>query len=275
MLNENTKSVCNDLTSIQTNSSLMRDIYKKVLNIAKLDKHVIIIGEIGSGKKRLAHTLHMNSSRSNGPFHSFYCVDIDETEYKDAFWEHIKFEDEHIVLKYDAIEKASNGILYLDQFSELPSPYMVNIIESFQKGCDQLFRYNEASRPRLVLSFNQASYQRMLYSSTWQRLLSLLDPISIMLPPLRERKEDIPGLIDCFLEEIKLKSTESHDVSISPDVLQECTTYFWPGNVRQLKNALIQGAVLSNGKTIQKEHLPFSLSWKLPYRFDNRNLPDK
>ncbi|MEX0648889.1 MAG: sigma 54-interacting transcriptional regulator [Balneolaceae bacterium] len=253
-------------------SALMRDIINKILGLAKLDSNVVIIGEIGSGKKRLARIIHQNSYRSNGPFHSFYCVDVNEDEYKEAFLEHLQFEENHIVLKYDAIEKARQGILYLDQFSELSPYFMLNIIHSFVHCSKQHFKYDKTNRPRLILSMNQESYQNIYNTSTWKSVLQLINPIGIMLPPLRERKEDIPMYIDFFLKEIKDKYQEWNDLKISSQAFSECSNYNWPGNLMQLKNAILQGAILSYGKTIESRHLPFSMSWKLPYDFEDNKL---
>ena len=252
-------------------SALMRDIFYKILHLAKLDSHIVIVGEIGSGKRRLAHIIHENSSRANGPFHSFYCIDIDENDYKDAFWGRLKLETDQITLRYDALEKSSEGILYLDQFSELTPHYMSNILDSYTKGCTQLFRYNKTAQPRLIISINQESYRKIVNSSVWQRVLKDLDPFVIMLPPLRERKEDIPPLINHFLNEIKKTDANFKNLKISDKALLECSTYNWPGNIRQLKNAVIQGAILSYGQTIESEHLPFSMSWELPYDIGEKN----
>lgn len=251
-------------------SALMQDIYYKILRLAKLDSNVIIVGEIGAGKKRLAHIIHENSSRANQPFYSFYCVDVDESAYKDAFWGHLSFGVNSVVLRYDALEKSSNGVLYLDQFSELTPHFMANILESYLKGCAQLFRYNQSAKPRLIISLNQESYHNILNTSIWEKLLDKLDPVVIMVPPLRERREDIPILIGHFLNEIRQNSSEYKDLNISSQALCDCFNYHWPGNVRQLKNAIMQGAILSYGQTIESEHLPFSMSWKLPYRVDEK-----
>lgn len=262
------------LTDIEkaSRSVLMRDIFYKLLSIAKLDSNAIVIGEIGSGKKRLAEIIHQNSYRADGPFYSFYCLDMDEERYKDAFWGHLQFEDENLTLKYDALEKASGGILYLDQFSELPPSLMLNIIESYLKGTKQLFRYDKTHKPRLVISFNQHSFHKILDTSLWEQLLNLLDPVVVMLPPLRERKEDIPLLIEHFMDEIREKNKEWKDLRISAQALCECFNYSWPGNLRQLKNAILQGAILSYGKTIECKHLPFSMTWQLPYEFEGNRL---
>lgn len=250
----------------------MRDIFYKVLKLAKRDEDVIIIGEIGSGKKRQAEILHENSNDPQGPFHSFYCVDVDESLYKDAFWGHLEFDRDQVVLKYDAIEKASGGVLYLDQFSELPPHYMLKIVESFQKGTEQLFRYNRKDTPRLIISLNQESYQDIMKTGIWKQILDRLNPVTVMLPPLRERREDIPMLIDHFIDEMKEQNKEWKDLKISAQALCECFNYSWPGNIRQLKNAILQGAILSYGKTIKKTHLPFSMSWQLPYEFEGHKL---
>ncbi len=249
-------------------SALMKDIFYKILHLAKQDSNVIVVGEIGAGKERLAHIIHENSNRADKPFYSFYCVDVTETEYKDAFWGHLQFENESVTLKYNALEKASGGILYLNQFSELSPQFMSNIIDSYQKGCNQLFRYNRQAKPRLIISLNQESYQELLQTPVWEKLLAQMDPVVIMLPPLRERKEDIPILINYFLKEIRESNSSFEDLRISSQALYKCFNYSWPGNIRQLKNALLQGAILSYGKTIESQHLPFTMSWKLPYKLD-------
>jgi len=252
-------------------SALMQDIFHKILRLAKLDSNVVIVGEIGSGKRRLAHIVHKNSNRVNGPFHSFYCIDVNENDYKDAFWGRLKLEPDQITLRYDALEKSSDGILYLDQFSELSPDYMSNILDSYTKGCEQLFRYNKSAQPRLIISLNQESYQNILKGSVWKKVLNKLNPVVIVLPPLRERKEDIPLLIDFFLNEIKKNEADFKNLRISQKALDECSNYKWPGNIRQLKNAVLQGAILSYGETIKSEHLPFSMSWQLPYKFGEKS----
>jgi DNA-binding NtrC family response regulator len=251
-------------------SVLMQDIFEKVMSLAQLDTPVVVIGEIGSGKKRLAKLIHENSDRADGPFHTYYCVDVNEEEIKEAFWERIEFDDDHIVLKYDVLEKATGGILYLDQFSELPPKMMLEMIQSLNKGIKQIFRYDRTSRPRLIISLNQESFQKIMHTPIWDTILQELDPFVIMLPPLRERREDIPIIIDFILEEIKEVSSEWENLSISPEAKADCFNYHWPGNIRQLKNAIMQGAILYYGQTIESDHLPFSMSWKLPYEMRDK-----
>lgn len=256
-------------------STLMQDIFYKILRLAKLDSNVILVGEIGSGKKRLAQVIHDNSNRAKGPFHTFYCLDINEEEYKDAFWGQLQFEGDELSLKYNLIEQAREGTLYLDQFSELSPAFMLKILASYQKGCTQLFRYNKEAKPRLVLSFNQESYHDILHQSVWENLLDELNPVVIMLPPLRERKEDIPIFIDHFLKEIKTNCSNCENLSISTPALLKCFNYSWPGNILQLKNAILQGAILSYGQTIELKHLPFSMNWKLPYEINENPISTK
>lgn len=251
---------------LDTKSLLMKDIFTKVKSIALLENHIVLIGEIGVGKKRLAQIIHKYSFLEEGPFHQFYCIDINEAKFKEAFWEHIHFENEHMQIKYEALEKAGGGILYLDQFSELSGEYMLNIVNSYIRGCNQLYKYNKSMSPRLILSISQDAFQDLTKTDAWDQLLNLLNPITIMLPPLRERKEDIPALIETFVDEAKSSESTWQNLSIASDAVNECKIYAWPGNVRQLKNAIHQGAVLSHGKTIESHHLPFSMNWKLPYK---------
>jgi len=250
-------------------SALMQDIYHKVLQLAKLDSNVFIVGEIGSGKKKIAQIIHQHSNRSNKPFYSFYCVDVNENVYQDIFWGHLNFEENQLTLKYEALEQTQGGTLYLDQFSELDQKYKFNIVASIKKGINQLYRLDKSSSPRLVLSFNQESYHNLINSPIWESLLVQLDPVVIMLPPLRERKEDIPILINNFLNELKEQNTNYRKLTISPQALYNCINYSWPGNIRQLNNAILQGAILSFGQTIKSEHLPFTMNWNLPYKISN------
>lgn len=252
-------------------SILMRDIFSKILDLAKLNTPVVLIGEIGVEKKRIAKIIHENSNRAAFPFYTFYCVDLNDDEYKEAFREKLLLSEDHFILKYDVIEKACNGILYLDQFSELSDEFMLNMVRSFTKGSQQLYHHNKKAKPRLIISVNMESYANIINSPHWQTILQLLDPYTIMIPPLRERREDIPLLIHSFLKQIKSKSNKFKELSISDDALNTCSSYSWPGNIRQLQNALLQGAVLSHKKTIQSHHFPFSMYWKLPYDFGGKN----
>lgn len=264
--------ILDDVTSA-SKSILMQDLFKKILQLSKIDKDLIIIGEIGAGKKRIAQMIHANSNRSQKPFYSFYCMDIDEAEYKDAFMEKLRFKKNHITLEYDVVEKAIGGILYLDKFSALPAQMMIDIIESYLNSCNQLYRYNTSERPRLIISLNQESYHQISDTEVWKWLLRQLDSIAILIPPLRERKEDIPFFIDSFLKQIKEVTTDYENLSISGQALNECIDYSWPGNIRQLKNAMFHAAILSQGKKIESKHLPFSMKWSLPYDIDDHKKP--
>jgi DNA-binding NtrC family response regulator len=246
-------------------SVLMRDLFTKILCIAKTNNPVIIIGEVGAGKERLAKIIHENSSRAQNAFYSFYCVDVKEEEYREAFREQLQFDEEHLILKYNALEKACGGIIYLDQFSELSSQLMHKITHSFVKGSEQLYRHNVRDKPRLLLTMNLESCRDLFHTPVWDKILQLLNPIVVMLPPLRERKEDLPLMINYYIQNIKERRREWKYLKLSPPALRKCLNYNWPGNIRQLKNALLQGAILSHGKTIESNQLPFSMSWKLPY----------
>ncbi|MCW9706741.1 sigma 54-interacting transcriptional regulator [Fodinibius salsisoli] len=243
-------------------SILMQDIFYKILHLAKLDSNVILVGEIGSGKKRLAKVIHESSNRAQGSFQTFYCLNINEDEYKKAFWGHLKFDENHLSIKYDLLEKTINGTLYLDQFSELTPKLMHDILISYKKGCDQIFRLRPShnGKPRIILSFNQEYYQNFIGKPIWQELLNELNPVVIMLPPLRDHKEDIPLIIDHFLNEIRDRYIEYKNLRISGNALLACYNYDWPGNLLQLKNAILQGAVLSRGETIELSHLPISMN---------------
>src|SRR5690625_5609771 len=95
-----------------SNSVLMQDIFNKVLRLSRRETHVIIIGEIGTGKKWLARIIHENSQRARGPFHSLYCVDSDESDYRDAFWVQLHVDEDIETPKSDDTENATGGHAY-------------------------------------------------------------------------------------------------------------------------------------------------------------------
>lgn len=254
-------------------SVLMQDFLKKISHLSKIDNDIIVIGEIGSGKKRAAQIIHINGNRAGKPFYSFYCMDVDETECKNAFWEKLRVEDDHITLEYNVVEKAAGGILFLDQFSALPARLMTDIIESYVNSCKQLYKYGPSEQPRLIISLNQESYHQIVDTKVWQSILHKLNPIAVMVPPLRERKEDIPGFIEMFLNQIKRVTKNSEHLRISDQALQECMDYSWPGNIRQLKNAMFHAAILSQFQEIENQHLPFSMKWNLPYEITDHKKP--
>jgi DNA-binding NtrC family response regulator len=255
--------------TIKSGNVLMRDIAEKATAIARLDKHLLLIGEMSVGKKRLARHIHDLSGRAGEPFETFYCVDIDEGRFKDAFGEQIYLSKGHINLRYELLEKAGKGTLFIDQFGELNSTFMGGILDSYHSGCNQLFRYNPNDAPRLILSVNQHSYSTLIRKETWINLLHQLDPVALMIPPLRERPEDISTIISQILLEIKDSNSGYEKLKISDEALSLCLSYRWPGNIRQMKNAIIQGAVLSSGQEILPCHLPFSMNWELPYQHKN------
>jgi DNA-binding NtrC family response regulator len=152
---------------------------------------------------------------------------------------------------------------------------MIDLVDSYLNSCKQLYRYVTTAQPRLIISFSQESYHEILNTEVWNELLEKLDPIAIMVPPLRERKEDIPIFIDSFLSQVKKITTDSNNLSISEQALHECMTYSWPGNIRQLKNAMYHAAILSHGQKIENRHLPFSMKWSLPYEIDDQRKPGR
>ncbi len=229
--------------------------------IAPTDCSVLISGESGTGKELFARFIHLNSSRAGGPFFAVNCGAFTEELLSNELFGHEKgaFTGADS-LKKGIIEMASGGTLFLDEITEMPLSMQVKLLRVVQER--ELLRVGGTEpltvNVRLVAATNRNIQDAIKTGSFRQDLYFRLNVVSLRIPPLAERKDDIPLLSYFFLKKssVLMKKEVSE---IAEDVIALLMNYDFPGNVRELENIIERGVALTNGSVIETGHLPEDL----------------
>jgi DNA-binding NtrC family response regulator len=246
---------------IITTNSLMKQILEMVKQVAGTDTNIVITGESGTGKELVANLIHHNSARRKGPMLSINCGAFTEELLANELFGHEKgaFTGAESVKK-GLVEMADAGTLFLDEIAEMPLPMQVKLLRVIQEK--ELLRLGGVAPikvdVRFVCATNRDLQDEVKLGHFRQDLYFRINVISIEIPPLSARKDDIPLLSLYFL---KKYSTLMHkDVeSISEEAMDILMHYDFPGNVRELENIIERGVALTRGKSIEKIHLPDDL----------------
>ncbi|MFZ5441941.1 MAG: sigma-54 interaction domain-containing protein [Myxococcota bacterium] len=238
-------------------SEAMRTLLQRAATVANTDASVVMRGESGSGKEVVARALHANSPRRLKPFLAVNCAALPGELLESELFGHAKgaFTGAQAARK-GLFEAADGGTLFLDEIAEMPLPLQAKLLRALQDG--EIRRVGE-SQPvhvdvRIVCATHQNLQQCVREKRFREDLYFRLKVFTLVVPPVRERGEDIPVLANMFLDQ------EGHTGGFTPRALQAMQKYPWPGNVRELQNAVKHGAVLSMGKTVDLEHLPEELA---------------
>lgn len=241
---------------------------KEVVRMAELaassDINILLTGESGTGKNMVARAIHETSLRQSGPFIPVNCLAIPDTLIESELFGHEKgaFTDARS-LKKGSFETANGGTLYLDEIGDMSLIAQGKILQAIEEFCyrrvggEELIVFNA----RLISATNRDLAKRIEQGRFREDLYYRLKEVSLRLPPLRERKEDIPLLITHFVWHFG----EMHgkpDLKISKAAVEYLTQYSWPGNVRELENVVKSAVVLCEEKTLFLEHFPFELTSK-------------
>jgi transcriptional regulator with GAF, ATPase, and Fis domain len=241
--------------------ALMRGIFTQILKVARTDSTVLISGESGTGKEQVANSVFENSSRRDKPFIKLNCVAIPEGLLESELFGHEKGSFTGATSqKIGKFELANDGTIFLDEIGDMPLATQAKLLRVLQEkefervGGNQTIRVNvrfiAATNKNLMAMVKQGTFREDLYYR--------LNVFSICLPPLRERREDIPLLAAYFLEGIETP------VKLSPQSLQILTAYSWPGNIRELRNTLERASVLTDTGMIEPQHLAVHINVDLP-----------
>jgi len=239
----------------------MKEIYKMIRQIANSKSTVLIMGESGTGKELISRAIHYNSNRKNFPFITINCAAIPETLIESELFGHEKgaFTDA-IRTKKGLFEEADGGTLFLDEIGELSLTTQAKILRFLEEkefnrvGGSKMIKVDV----RLITATNKDLIQLIKKGGFREDLYYRINVVPIILPPLRERKEDIPLLVDHF---IKKFNEENHKnvKGVQPEALELMINYEWPGNVRELENLMERVIALTPNEYIQPKELPFSL----------------
>jgi len=250
------------INNIVGKSERITELKKLALKAAKTHSPVLLTGESGTGKELFAHAIHYASNRRPYPFIRLNCAAIpkDLLEAELFGYEPGAFTGAGSKGKPGKFELADRGSIFLDEITDLPlemQPKLLRVLE--EKEMERLggtrltksdFRLIVASNENLERCVEQGRFRKDLYYR--------LNVIPIQIPPLRERKEDIPIIVQHLIE-ILNKDLGTHVIKITPEVLNIFENYDWPGNVRELSNVLERIIYACDGDTMQVRHLPFFL----------------
>jgi DNA-binding NtrC family response regulator len=250
--------------SIIGKSALMQQVFKTIYKVAKSQATVLIRGESGTGKELVARAIHYNSPRANGPMVEISCAAFPETLLESELFGYEKGAftgaDSR---KKGRFELAHTGTIFLDEIGEVSGNVQTKLLRALQEKEISRLGSNESIKVdvRVITATNRDLEQALSNGMFREDLYYRLNVIPVFLPPLRERREDIPLLIDHFIKRYS-KLNNKTMVGMAEDALELCESYDWPGNVRELENAIENAIVLGEGETLLAEHLPVTLSMR-------------
>jgi Nif-specific regulatory protein len=244
--------------SMVGNSSPMKQVYDFLVRVARSEATVLIEGESGTGKELAAKAIHHNSPRAAKPFVAINCAAIPEGLLESELFGHEKgaFTGAQMQKK-GRLEMANGGVVFLDEIGELAPALQVKLLRVLQ---EREFERLGGTRPisidiRLIAATNKDLKEEVAKGNFRQDLYYRLNVVSLLMPPLRERRDDIPMLAEYFVAHCS-KEAGVKPKRLSPEAVTCLLRYDWPGNVRELENAIERALVLSNFETLRPEDLP-------------------
>jgi DNA-binding NtrC family response regulator len=241
-----------------TYNPAMQSIYDKIDKIARSNASILLRGESGTGKEVLADLLQSRSSRSDKPYLKINCGALPETLLESELFGHTRGSFTGAVVDRDGLFASANGgTLLLDEIGEVSLALQVKLLRILQSG--EYSRVGDSALRRVdvrIIAATNRDLEKMITAGTFrQDLYYRLNVVPIVLPPLRDRPEDIPGLIEHFAKHFH----RTGSVTFDPAVLSLFQTYEWPGNIRELENAVEHALVLGEPARIVIEDLPLAI----------------
>jgi two-component system nitrogen regulation response regulator GlnG len=244
-------------------SPAMQEVFKTIGRVAETDATVLLQGETGTGKELVAKTIHLHSGRT-GSFLAINCSAIPaELLESELFgYERGAFTGA-VERRAGKFELAAGGTLFLDEIGDLPTPLQGKLLRVLQEREFTRLggRSALATDVRIIAATNQDLEAAMRLGAFREDLYFRLNVVRISLPPLRERKSDIPALVDFFLDKMR-RRLGVRVTGVSPEARSLLAAHDWPGNVRELENALLRAAVLAGGRALLPED--FELAPRAP-----------
>jgi two-component system, NtrC family, response regulator AtoC len=239
------------------NSLAMQQVYKTIGLSAASNASVLVTGETGTGKELVADTVHRNSRRKDGPIIKVNCGALPETLLESELFGHEKGSfTGAMAQRRGRFELAHKGSIFLDEVGELTPAAQKKLLRVLQEGEFERVGGSVTVKVdvRVVAATNRDLLQEVAEGHFREDLYYRLNVVHIHMPPLRERKEDIPLLVEYFLNKYRYEPSSAPS-RISDDAMQKLMEYNWPGNVRQLENEIERAVVFSQGNVITGQHV--------------------
>ncbi len=239
-------------------SPVMRQVYSLISQVAPTSASVLITGESGTGKELVARAVHRISTRAGGPFIAINCAALPESLIESELFGHEKGAFTGAVERHaGCFEQAHNGTVFLDEIGDMPIGTQAKLLRVLEEGNVRRLggKTELAVQVRVIAATNRAPEQAIIEKHLREDLYYRLNVFHIALPPLRDRKEDIPAICDALLMNLNRK----HDCRVGglhPEVLARFQNSSWPGNVRQLRNVLERCVIVAGEGLILSRHLP-------------------
>ncbi len=246
----------NRFQDLVSKSPAMQRVFELALVAARSNSTILILGESGTGKEVVARAIHAESQRPDGPFVAVSCAALTETLLESELFGHEKGAFTGAVARRKGkLESADGGTLFLDEVGDVSPKLQLDLLRVLEERRFHRVGGNELIEVdvRVIAATNRDLEKAVASGSFREDLYYRLNVIRVALPPLRERKEDIPLLVEHFLE--RLEAELKRQIRISPEAMAVLLAHSWPGNVRELRNVLERGAVVAQGGVVRPADL--------------------
>jgi DNA-binding NtrC family response regulator len=249
-------------------SAAMQDVLELAARVAPLDTTVLVYGESGTGKEFIVRMIHDQSPRAAGPFVSINCAALTETLLESELFGHVRGAFTGAVRdKAGLFEVAANGTLFLDEIGEIAPTVQAKLLRALQEreirrvGAERTIKVNA----RVVAATNRDLRAAVAAGTFREDLYFRLGAFVITVPPLRERREDIPALVNDFVRRAATRVKKDVE-TVSSEAMTALMNYRWPGNVRELEHAIERAVIVARGASIRVRDLPPDVSQKTRQR---------
>jgi DNA-binding NtrC family response regulator len=250
------------IESIIGSSPKMQAAKSTAQRLASSEANVLVRGESGTGKELFARALHYGGARAKGPFVDVNCAALTESLLESEIFGHEKGAFTGAAgRRIGKFEQADGGTIFLDEIGDMPMPTQAKLLRVLQERAFQRVGGNEkvTVNVRVVSATNKPLEKAVADGQFRQDLFYRINTVTLEIPPLRERREDVPALAQHFIQ-LAARREGKAAPTIAPDARKQLLEHGWPGNIRELENAMIRAVVLCEASVIEARHLPAQLA---------------
>jgi two-component system response regulator AtoC len=254
------ETIRDPLDNIIGNTPGMQHVYKTIGRVARTDATILITGESGTGKELVAGALHFNSHRRSGPYVKVPCASLTETLLESELFGHEAGSFTSAVkTRKGRFEMADKGTIFLDEIGEMSLNTQKKLLRVLQEREFERVGSNTPIKvdTRVIAATNRDLGEEVAEGRFREDLYYRLNVIAVELPPLRERMDDVPLLVEHFLQKYR-NDSPNNSPRISEEALERMMDYQWPGNVRELENTVHRAIILARGSVITPQHIQFT-----------------